>query len=528
MPELSRREKHLAFAGVLTVLFLASLNLTVVGTALPRIIAELEGFHLYAWAFTSFSLASTVTLPIYGRLSDIYGRRRVLLFGIVLFSLSSVLSGFAQNMPQLIASRALQGIGGGALMGMSWAAIGDIFSPRERGQYQGFSGAVFGISSVVGPIVGGLITDTLGWRWVFFVNVPVAVLAFAVISRYLPQGETQRDHKLDLLGSLLLVAGLVPLLLALTWGGVSRPWTSAPIIGLLVWSAASIALFGWRQTRTSSPILAPALFRDRTFNVANAAGFLTGVGLFGAVIYLPLFVQGVQGGSAAASGFALAPLMFGMIISSSVSGILVSRTGHYKPYVLGGLVVMALGFYLASTMGPATPTWVTVVYMVILGLGIGPTNSLLILAVQNALPPTLLGTVTSANQFFRQIGGTIGVTLFGTLVTARVREGLSESLPAELRSLSRGVVEELADPNLLTNPEALEQARATVSEVAGPGLFGPFIDSLRAALGSGLSQVFLAGLAVTALGLLICLWLPQHELKSVETSQGATSAPADD
>ena len=526
MPELSRREKHLAFAGVLTVLFLASLNLTVVGTALPRIIAELEGFHLYAWAFTSFSLASTVTLPIYGRLSDIYGRRAILLFGIVLFSLSSVLSGFAQNMPQLIASRVVQGIGGGALMGMAWAAIGDIFSPRERGRYQGFNGAVFGISSVVGPIVGGLITDTLGWRWVFFVNVPVAVVAFAVIRRYLPQGETQRGHRLDLLGSLLLVLGLVPLLLALTWGGVERPWTSAPILGLLLFSAAMIALFGWRQTRTSSPILAPALFRDATFNVANVVGFLTGIGLFGAVIYLPLFVQGVQGGSAAASGFALAPLMFGMIISSTASGILVSRSGRYKPYILGGLVVMAFGFYLASTMGPDTPTWRTVVYMIVLGLGIGPTNSLLILAVQNALPPNLLGTVTSANQFFRQIGGTIGVTLFGTLVTARVRQGLTEALPAELRALPQSLVDELADPNLLTNPQALERARETVASVAGPGLFGPFVESLRAALGSGLSLVFLAGLAVTAVGLLISLRLPQHELRSYETT--ASTAPADD
>ncbi|HEX7003576.1 MAG TPA: MDR family MFS transporter [Trueperaceae bacterium] len=526
MPELTRREKHLAFAGVLTVLFLASLNLTVVGTALPRIIAELEGFHLYAWAFTSFSLASTVTLPIYGRLSDIYGRRSILLFGIVLFSLSSVLSGFAQNMPQLIASRVLQGIGGGALMGMAWAAIGDIFSPRERAQYQGFNGAAFGISSVVGPIVGGLITDTLGWRWVFFVNVPVAIVAFIVISRYLPQGESQRGHGLDLAGSLLLVLGLVPLLLALTWGGVELPWRSAPILGLLLFSAGSIALFGWRQARTSSPILAPALFRDPTFNVANATSFLTGVGLFGAVIYLPLFVQGVQGGSAAASGFALAPLMFGMIISSTASGILVTRTGRYKPYILGGLGVMAFGFYLASTMGSQTPTWHTVIYMVVLGLGIGPTNSLLILAVQNALPPNLLGTVTSANQFFRQIGGTIGVTLFGTLVTARVRRGLASSLPAELRALPRGVTEELADPNLLTNPEALDRARETVASLAGPGLFGPFIESLREALGSGLSLVFLTDLAVTVLGLLIGLWLPQRELRSVEIRTSA--APTDD
>lgn len=529
MPELSRREKHLAFAGVLTVLFLASLNLTVVGTALPRIIAELEGFHLYAWAFTSFSLASTASLPIYGRLSDIYGRKGILSFGIVLFSLSSVLSGFAQDMPQLIASRVLQGIGGGALMGMSWAAIADIFSPRERGQYQGFSGAVFGLSSVVGPIVGGLITDSLGWRWVFFVNVPVAVLAYAVIQRYLPAGERQRGHRLDVAGSVLLICGLVPLLLALTWGGVEYSWTSPLIVILLAASVLLLTLFGWWQTRTPSPILAPALFRDRTFNVANAAGFLTGIGLFGAVIYLPLFVQGVQGGSAAASGFALAPLMFGMIISSAVSGVLVTRTGRYKPFVLGGLVVMLLGFYLASTMGPHTPTTVTVVYMVILGLGIGPTNSLFVLAVQNSLPPALLGTVTSANQFFRQIGGTIGVTLFGTLVTANVRRGLAGRLPPELSDLPASVSAALADPNLLTNPVALEQARSTIAGFAGPGVFDAFIESLRSVLGSGLSQVFLVSLAVTTVALAISLWLPQQELRGAdEVEEPSVAVAADD
>lgn len=520
---MSRAEKHLAFAGVLTVMFLASLNLTVVGTALPRIIAELEGFHLYAWAFTSFSLASTATLPIFGRLSDIYGRKAILLSGIVLFSLSSVLSGFAQDMPQLIASRVLQGIGGGALMGMSWAAIADIFTPRERGQYQGFSGAVFGLSSVVGPIVGGLITDSLGWRWVFFVNVPVAVLALVVIQKYLPRGERQPDARLDLTGSLLLAGGLVPLLLALTWGGADYPWTSSRVVTLLITSLALLSLFAWWQTRARAPILAPALFRNRTFNIANAAGFLTGVGLFGAVIYLPLFIQGVQGGSAAASGFVLTPLMFGMIVSSAVSGILVTRTGRYKPFVLGGLVVMLLGFYLAATMDAATPIWQTVVYMVILGLGIGPTNSLFMLAVQNSLPAALLGTVTSANQFFRQIGGTIGVTLFGTLVTSSVQRGLSGRLPPQFGDLPAGVRAQLADPNLLTNPVALEQTRSVVTAAAGPAVFDAFITSLRSALGAGLSQVFLASLAVTAVALVITLWLPQQELLGSETEPQGTA-----
>lgn len=509
---MSRSEKHLAYAGVLTVLFLASLNLTVVGTALPRIIAELEGFHLYAWAFTSFSLASTATLPIFGRLSDIYGRKVILLFGIVVFSVSSVLSGFAQDMPQLIASRGLQGVGGGALMAMSWTAIADIFSPRERAQYQGISGAVFGLSSVIGPIVGGLVTDSLGWRWVFFVNVPVAVLAFIVIRRYLPRGQRQPGARFDFAGSFLLVGGLIPLLLALTWGGADHAWTSPLVSTLLAASLVLLTLFGWWQTRAPAPILAPELFRNPTFNVANAAGFLTCIGLFGAVIYLPLFIQGVQGRSAAASGFVLTPLMFGLIISSTVSGILVTRTGRYKPFLLGGLVVMLLGFYLTSTMDADAPIRLTVIYMVILGLGFGPGNSLFVLAVQNSLPVALLGTVTSANQFFRQIGGTIGVTLFGTLVTASVQRRLSDGLPAPLVELPANVKAELSDPNLLTSPVALEQARSVITEAAGPEVYDAFVASLRSALGSGLNQVFLWSLAATAVALLVTFWLPPQDL----------------
>lgn len=509
---MTKREKHLAFAGVLTVLFLASLNMTVVGTALPRIIAELQGFDLYAWAFTSFSLASTVTLPIYGRLSDIYGRKHILQFGIVVFTLASVLSGLSQNMPQLIAFRALQGIGGGALMSMAFSTIGDIFSPRERGRYQGFTGAVFGISSVVGPVVGGLITDSIGWRWVFFVNVPVAIVAFMVIARFLPKAELRPGQGIDFIGSLLLVIGMVPLLLALTWGGADYAWTSPVILGLLVTAAAALGLFGWWQTRTRSPILAPELFKNSTFNIANIAGFMTGVGMFGSTIYLPLFVQGVQAGSAAESGFALTPLMFGMIISSTVAGILVSKYGHYKPYIVGGLAVMSVGLYLASTMGPDTSKLVTGAYMVLIGLGLGPANSLLVLAVQNALPIRQLGVVTSANQFFRQIGGTIGVTLFGAMIGRTVGSNILANMPPELRDLPPESVAQLTDPNLLTNPTALERVRVGIEQVAGSAAFERFIDTFRAALGTGIGQVFLVSFALTVVAFIVTLRLPQHEL----------------
>lgn len=523
MSELSRREKMLAFASVLSVLFLASLNLTVVGTALPRIIAELEGFDLYAWAFTGFSLASTVTLPIYGRLSDLYGRRVILLFGIVVFTLASLLCGLSQSMGQFVAFRALQGIGGGALISMSWTAIGDIFSARERGRYQGLTGAVFGVSSVVGPIIGGLLTDGFGWRWVFFVNVPAALVALAAVRTYLPRAKRRPRAGVDVLGTLLLVAGTLPLLLGLTWAGTSRPWGDPLVLSMLFGSGVVLAAFAWWQTRSPHPTLHPALFRDRTFDVANAAAFLTGIGLFGAVIYMPLFIQGVQGGSAASSGFVLTPLMGGVILGSSVSGWLTSRTGRYRRWIVLGVALMAVGFALTTLLGPDTPLGATVAVMIVLGAGIGPTNSLLVLAVQNALPPEQLGTVTSANQFFRQIGGTIGVTLFGSMVAGHVRDGLPRLLPADPGELPEGTLAMLADPNLLTDPNRLERVREAIVPLMGSEAFSTFLASLRGLLSDGLTQVFAVALALSAVALVVVTILPRHEL----AEEGAVAAAAD-
>ncbi|MEX2500872.1 MAG: MDR family MFS transporter, partial [Trueperaceae bacterium] len=455
----TQREKLAAFAGVLTVLFLSSLNMTVVGTALPRIIAELEGFDLYAWAFTAFSLAATVALPISGRISDIVGRRRVLMVGIVLFTVAALLAGLSRSMMELIVFRALQGIGGGVLMSMSWAAIGDIFSPRERGKYQGWTGAVFGLSSIIGPVVGGVITDAIGWRWIFFVNVPVALLAFEAVRRYLPKSVRKPNTGLDLPGTAWLVLATVPFLIGLTWAGTARPWSDPWVIIALALGAFGLAGFVREQLRSPHPTLEPALFADRTFLFVNMATLLSAVGLFGAVIYLPLFVQGVQGGSAAASGFALAPMMIGVVIGSTVSGALASRTGRYRRWIVTGVALMLVGFALTAGFGPDTPTWWLVAVMVLLGTGIGPTNSLLTLAAQNALPADRLGAVTGTNQFFRQIGGTIGVTVFGSLIAGHVRSGLEAVLPRGDARLPPELVDTLADPNLLTDPVRMAALR---------------------------------------------------------------------
>lgn len=508
------QQKLRAFAGILVVLFLVSLNLTVVGTSLPRIIAELQGFALYAWAFTAYSLTSTVSLPVYGRLSDLYGRKRVLLFGIVLFAAASALGGVSQTMLQLVLLRALQGLGGGALISMAWATIADIFEVRERSKYQGLTGAVFGVSSVIGPLAGGLITDGLGWRWVFFVNVPVAAIAFYMIRKHVPSSRSLATGSVDYLGSVLVLLGMAPLLLALSWGGVEYPWVSWPLLLLLAVTVVALGAFAWWQGRSQHPLVDPSLLRNRTFLAANIGEFLSGFGLFGAVIYLPLFIQGVQGASAAASGFALAPLMLGLLASSVLSGVLVNRTGRYKAYLISGLVLMAIGFLCLSTINAATGLAVVTGYSVLLGLGIGPTSSLFLLAAQNATPADRLGTVTSTSMFFRQVGGTIGVALLGALIAVNLGLATQEIGGSELSTLPSAEVEKLASVNILTDPEQQAQVQKRLEEQAGASAFPTVLASLRAALGTGLSLGFILAAALSVLALLAALSLPQLELRT--------------
>lgn len=520
-----RRARLAAFGGVLSVLFLSSLNMTVVGTALPRIIAELNGFELYAWAFTAFSLTSTVTLPIYGRLSDRVGRRPILLGGIVAFALASAAAGLSQTMLQLVVFRALQGVGGGALISMSWAAIGDLFPPRERGRYQGWTGAVFGVSSVIGPLVGGLITDGPGWRWVFLVNLPVAAVAFELVRRYLPKAPRRAGQGIDLAGAALLVASVLPLLLLGGRVGAGAGPTDPAVLGLAATALLAGAAFVVVQARSSHPTFEPALFADATYRRGNLAAFLTGVGLFGAVIYLPLFVQGVQGGSAAASGLVLAPMMVGVVLGSTASGWLSSRSGRYRRWIVLGVALMAVGFLASARFAPdAAPLWV-MGWMVVLGAGIGPTNSLLTLAVQNALPEAKLGAATSANQFFRQIGGTLGVGVFGAVITARVRAGLPALLEG-VGPLPDASAAALADPNLLTDPVRLAAVRDALTPTLGVGGVAGVEASLRGLLGQGVSEVFLLALLVTLVALVVVSRLPSAELRDdADAASTATPAP---
>jgi len=509
-----------AYAGVLIALFLASTNLTIVGTALPRIIAELDGFDLYSWAFTGFTLASTVSTPIYGRLSDYLGRKRVLLFGIALFSLAAVAAGFSTNMPMLIGLRVVQGLGGGALMSMTLAVIADIFPPRQRSKYQGLSGVVWGASSVIGPVLGGLITDALGWRWVFFVNVPVAVAAFVVLHLTLPRptaGHGTRDALagLDLTGTALLAGGMLTSMLALTWfggngpGGVALP--IAALAGLL-----GLTAFAIQQRRSSAPLLPMELFRDRTILLGNAAGFLLGVGIMGSTIYLPLYVQAVLGLSAAASGFALTPLLFGMILSGSLSGVLASRSGRYRRYVILGLLLALVGYTLGSLMGPATPVPQVILSMFLLGFGLGPTNAMFLVAVQAAAPRQLLGSATSTHQFFRQVGGTLGVALFGALVAQQAAVAFERDIAPLIAVLPIDAAALVAGPDVLTDPAAAARAAERLTPLLGEGVWLLIRDFWRAGIGRGVQAVFVLSGLLSALALLASLALPALHLSDGE------------
>ncbi|MER3556105.1 MAG: MFS transporter [Meiothermus sp.] len=518
---MTQQEKLVAFIGILVVLFLASLNLTVVGTAMPRVIAELGGLQYYAWAFIGYSLTSTLAVLVAGKLSDLYGRKPLILAGIVLFALGSVLTGFSQNMLELILFRAFQGIGGGMLMSMAFTTIGDIFTPIERGRYQGYTGAVWGISSVVGPIVGGFLTDHIGWRWVFFVNIPFAIAALWVIARYLPAKRTPAEGRVDYLGIGLLVAAMVPLLLGLTWGGSTYAWESWQTLSLLGAALVFGTLFVVWELRVKTPLLDFGLFKNPTFLVANLAGFLNTAGMYAAILYLPLYMQSVRGETASGSGIVLTPLMLGLITTSTLAGQGVSRTGRYKPFILAGSVVMVGALMLTSRLSLETPLWLAFSFMVLLGLGLGPINSLLTLAVQNATPRAELGMATSANQFFRQIGSTVAATVFGTLMSAYLAHHLWADIGGAAAKLPVSALEKIANPEVLNSPEALQRTQQVLTRIGGPEFASSVLHGLRLALSGALSEIFLVSAGLSLLALLVVTRLPQLELRGAKATSQA-------
>lgn len=498
----------LLFVGLMLSMLLAALNQMILSTALPTIVGELNGVDQMLWVITAYILAATIVMPIYGKLGDLIGRKSLLLFAIAIFMAGSIVGGVAPNMEWLIAGRAVQGLGGGGLMILSQAIIADVVPARERGKYMGAMGGVFAFASVAGPLLGGWFTEGPGWRWMFWINMPLGVLAIVVVLFHLHLPARERVHPhVDVAGMVLLAIATTSLVLVGTWGGTQYPWMSAPILGLLALALVTAGLFVAVERRAKEPILPMNLFRERNFLLTTAGGLLIGVTMFGAIGYLPTYLQMVTGASATNAGLLMIPMMGALILTSTGSGFLVSRTGRYKWMPIAGALAVTAALLLLSTIGPLVPVWVICVYIAVMGAGLGLTMQILVLIVQNTFPNRVVGTATASNNYFRQIGATLGSAVVGSLFTARVAELLLERLPAGGAALDGG-------PNSLT-PEI-------VSGLPG-ALRNPIIESYNDAL----TPLFLYMAPLGVIAALLFAFVHEKELSRVIERDAPVPAATD-
>ena len=527
-PRFSRRETLLTMFGVLMVMLLASLDQTIVSTAMPRVIADLHGFDRYTWVSTAYLLTSTVMVPIYGKLSDLFGRKPIFLFGVVVFLIGSALSGASQSMDQLIAFRALQGIGAGALMPIAIAIVGDLFTPRERGKWQGVTGGVWGISAIIGPTLGGWITQNTSWRWVFYVNLPIGIAALLVLIFLMPTlSGRAKEVSIDYVGAALLVLGTVPLLLGFTWAGSLYDWLSPQVFGLF--SVAFIALVSfiiyeaWLERRGGQPIIEPSLFKNSIFSVSTLITTIFGMALFGGIFFIPLYVQGVVGSSATSSGLILTPLMLTSVVGSIVSGQLVSRLGRYKWIAILGMLVSVVGVVLLVRLNVNSTNNDVLLAMLVLGLGLGIGMSLYTLIVQNALP-TKIGQSTAALTFFRQIGGTIALAAMGSVMTAAYLPAFHSALPvALLHAVPAQFLAAFNNPQILLSPTTLAQIQSQ-AEAMGPqsvAMLHQIIEAVKVGLAQGIHNVFILSLGLMIVGLIAVFFLKEIPLKGGRLTEKA-------